>query len=52
MAITNTLMVVQEGYPREFVWFVAVRAIIDKVEETVGAKNIGQIPRGRTLNHT
>ena len=29
-------------------WFVAVRAIIDKVEEAEGAKHIGRIPRGHT----
>jgi len=38
----------ENGVLREFVWFVAVRTIIDKAEKAVGAKHIGQIPRGRT----
>lgn len=48
MAITNTLMMVQAGFPTGMCVVRSRSDIIEKVKESVDAKHIKHIPRGRT----
>ena len=48
MAITNTLMMVQAGFPTGVCVVRSRRDITDKVKEAEGGKHIGHSPRGRT----
>ncbi len=48
MAITNTLMMVQAGFPTGVYVVRSRRNITDKAEAALGVKHIGHSPRDRT----